>query len=381
MRIGVDARPLASRPAGIGHYLQEMLSAMAVVSGHEFILYAHRPIVFSPSNPNWRTRVHRSPKGTGPIWFQLYASRVAARDDVDLFWGAHFLLPPGLPKRIRSVITVYDLVPFLYPQTMRFTASLVYRRLLPPSLARADHVTVISHAVAADLQRTFHLAPDMISVIPPGVAPHFRPIERDTAVAHVARAFGVDRPYLLAVGTVEPRKNLLTLVRAIADLPLSLRQGIAVVIAGARGWKNSSLVAAATPLLREGTLRFLGYVPDADLAWLYSGAIALAYPSLYEGFGIPVIEAMACGTPVIASDIPVLREVAGEAAVFVPPLDTSRWSSAIADILEGASSRVALSTLGIARAAQFSYQASAQRMLDVFERLVRVDRADDFAPA
>ncbi len=368
MRIGVDARPLASTLAGIGHYLVELLSAMAPLSRHDFVLYAHRPVGFALPNARWRAELIRSP---GSAWLQLYGARLARQDGIDLFWGAHFLLPPRLPPRIRTVLTVYDLVPFLHPRTMRFSAYVLYRTLLKPSLMRADHITVISHSVAADLQRMFSLPPERMTVIPPGVAPHVRPHGREAATEHVARAFGIDRPYLLAVGTLEPRKNLLTLLRALTELPVAVRRRMTVLIAGTRGWKNSALDAAAAPLLREGTLHLLGYVPDAELPWLYSGALALVYPSLYEGFGIPVIEAMACGTPVIVSDIPVLREVAEQAAIFAPPLDVGQWSLAIGRILDDPAMRTELVERGKARATQFSYDVSARRMLDVFGQLVR----------
>lgn len=371
MRIGIDARPLTGTLTGIGHYLVEMLRALAEADPvHEFILYAHRPIAFSPPGPRWRTRVHQGMRGTGPIWLQLHGSRLAREDGIDIFWGAHFLLPLVLPRRIRAVMTVYDLVPFLYPQTMEFTNYLVIRLLLPPSLARADHVAVISHTGAADLQRLFRLTPDRITVVPPGVARRFHPLERADARARVAQAFGIGQPYLLAVGTLEPRKNLITLVRAVAALPRSVRSRAVVAIVGASGWKTSALRAAAAPLVREGAIRFLGYVAEADLPSLYAGATALLFPSLYEGFGIPVIEAMASGTPVVASDIPVLREVAGDAACFVPVVDPAGWANAVVRLLDDAALRATLVERGLHRAGQFTFDASARRMLDLWDRLV-----------
>lgn len=366
MRIGIDARPLIGQRTGIGNYLYGLLDALGRLDrAHEFILYSPRHIGFAPPNDLWRTRIHRGIKGTnGTLWLQWYGRRLMEDDRIDLCWGAHFLLPVRLDRRIPAVLTIYDLVPFLYPQTMELRNYLAMRVLLPPSVARSQHIMAISHTAARDLRLRLRVAEEKISVVPPGVAPQFVPTDPGLARARIAGTLGRAARYVLAVGTVEPRKNLITLIRAFGTLPPQARRQCGLVIAGAAGWRNSPIHDAAAPLVAEGTLRFLGYVPDDELPWLYAGADALCFPSLYEGFGMPVIEAMACGTPVIGSDIPVTREVAGDAALFVPPADPGAWAEAMA-WASAADRRGEFQARGRARAASFTFDASARRFLEI----------------
>lgn len=371
MRIGIDARPLLGQQTGIGKYVHGLLESLgAEGQGHEFILYTPRPLAFQRPNGRWSTHVHRGIDSiSGTLWLQLYGPRFADQDKLDLFWGAHFLLPLRLTPRIPAIVTVYDLVSFLFPETMEMRNYLALRLLLPRSLARAQRVVTISQTVAASLHESLGLAHEKIHVIPPGVGPQFTPRDPEEARTHVASAMGLTKPYMLAVGTVEPRKNIITIVKAFAALPPIVRNSMMLVVAGAGGWKNSPIHAAAGPLERDGTVRFLGYVSDADLPWLYAGATALLFPSLYEGFGMPIIEAMASGTPVIASDIPVIREVAGEAAVLVLPGDVRGWAQAVERTADDERTRNMLRERGFHRAARFTFEASARRLLEVCERL------------
>ncbi len=370
MRIGIDARPLLGRRTGIGNYVFGILQALdRVGDGHEFFLYSPRPLDVSLPGSRWCSRVHHGLAGAlGTVWLQWDGRRMAEQDRIDLFWGAQFLLPVWLHRRIPTVVTVYDLVPFLFPQTMELRNYLVMQSLLRASLRRAQHVIAISETARGDLHRILGVPLERTSVVPPGVALQFGPRDPDEARVRVARTLRVRVPYLLAVGTVEPRKNLLTLIRAYGALPSDFRRQHTLAIAGAAGWKNSEIHAAADPLVREGTVRFLGYVPDDELPWLYAGAMMLLFPSLYEGFGIPVIEAMACGVPVVASDIPVVREVAGDAAVLVPATDVQRWGETIVAVAGSPEERETLRARGHRRAAGFSFQESARRLLGVWKR-------------
>lgn len=373
MRIGVDARPLAGPPGGIRTYLSELLKAVLELdAGHEFILYAHRPVAFDATDGRVQVRIQRTLKGLGPLWLQLYGPRLAEEDAVDLFWGAHFLLPLRLPRRIPAAVTIYDLVPFLFPETMQLSNYLVTRIFLPPSLARAQRVIVISESVAAEVQRVFSISPNRISVVSPGVRAGFLPRNPVEARHRIAGRLGLDpqRPYLLSVGTVEPRKNLLTLVNALTRLPQSMRARFPFVIAGAPGWKMSALRNAAAPLVREGTVRFLGFVSRDDLPWLYAGAALFLFPSLYEGFGIPVVEAMASGVPVVASDIPVIREVASDAGVLVAPTASDAWAKAIEVLLDDPLRQARMRERGLSQAARYTFAQSAHRLLDVFDAFV-----------
>jgi alpha-1,3-rhamnosyl/mannosyltransferase len=368
MRIGIDARPLIGRRTGIGNYVFGILQVLdRVASGHEFFLYSPRALSVTLPGRRWYFRIHRGVKGTnGMLWLQWYGRKLAERDGIHLFWGAHFLLPVRLHRRIPAIVTVYDLVPFLFPQTMEPRNYLAMRLLLRASLRRAQHVMAISETVRRDLNQILKVPLEHISVILPGVAPQFGPRDPKEARNRVAHAFSLRTPYLLAVATVEPRKNLMALVRACGALPSAFRRQYTLAIAGAAGWKNLGIHAAADPFVREGSLRFLGYVPEDELPWLYAGAAMFLFPSLYEGFGIPVIEAMASGVPVVGSDIPVVHEVAGSAAVFVAPTAADAWAKAIVDLLDDPPRQAQLRERGLAQAAGYSFEQSTRRLLDVF---------------
>ena len=371
MRIGIDARALIGERAGIGRFLQGLLEALAHAEhGHEFFLYAYKPFAFDPPAGRWHVRIHRGGlRAGGAIWLQLYGGALAVRDAVDVFWGPAFHLPVFLPARIAALVTVHDLVHVFYPETMELRNYLAMHALLRPSLRRAQHISVDSQATAADLNTVLRVPSRKISVLYPGVGSAFRPRDPASARSRVGQLFGLSGPYVLAVATVEPRKNLITLVRAMAALPEQVRRRWPLVIAGSKGWKNGSLYAAAAPLLREGTVRFLGYVPDPDLPWLYAGATLFLYPSLYEGFGIPVVEAMACAVPVVASDISVCREIAGAAAVYLAPTDVGGWAEAIVRLMSDDARRRAMGATGIGQAARFTFEDSARRLLRMLECL------------
>ncbi|HXF81971.1 MAG TPA: glycosyltransferase family 1 protein [bacterium] len=339
-------------------------------TAHEFILLTSRPITFAPPGPNWRVRRFRGPKGTNGLpWLQLYGPWLLRRERIDVFWGPHFLVP--LLTSVPALVTVHDLVYRFFPQTMERYNYLAFRTQFAPSLQRARHITTVSRTTADDLQQTMGVAPSKVTVVYPGVAKPFYPRDPEEAARRVAAAFGLRSRYLLAVSTLEPRKNLPTLLRAFAALPEALRRTCPLVVAGYRGWKSTETLAAAAALERNGSVRLLGYVSDADLPWLYAGATALVFPSRYEGFGLPVVEAMACGIPAVISDIPVLREVAGDAAVFVPPMDDRAWTDAILAMIEDAPRRAALREAGLRRAGRFSYASSARQILGILEGLAR----------
>lgn len=372
MKIGIDARPLVRRRTGIGRFLGGLLAALSRDDrGYDYILYSPRHIDFSIPNPRWRTRMVPGIRGLkGSLWLQLVGKQLAERDEVDVFWGPAFHLPVLLDRRIPAMVTVHDLVHVFSPQTMEWQNYMLMKLLLRPSLWRAQHITADSESTAQDLQRRMHVEAGKISVVYPGVTSDFSPRDREEARRYVAAAFGQDGPYLLTVSTLEPRKNLNTLLRAFALVPAGIRSHLRLLIAGAKGWKNSSIYATAAPLLAEGSVRFLGYVSDDDLPWLYAGAALFLFPSVYEGFGIPIAEAMASGVPAIVSDIPVSREVAADAARFVDPLDASGWARAVEELLDDSRQQETLRQRGVQVAAAFTCHRSAERLLTVVERVV-----------
>lgn len=268
MRIGIDARALIGQRAGISKFVLGILDVFGRQDWeHEFILYAHKPFAFDPPNPRWRACVYRGVPGTrgGAAWLQLYGRLLAKRDGIDVYWGPVFHLPILFAGQIPSVVTVHDLVHLFFPKTMELRNYVLMKLFLRPSLWCAHHVTADSEATARDLGRHMGVPSRKITVIYPAASREFQPRDPEQAHRRIREVFGVDDPYLLSVATLEPRKNLQTLIRAFAMLPESVRRRWPLVIAGGSGWKNSSLYEAAAPLVQEGTVRFLGYVADADL--------------------------------------------------------------------------------------------------------------------
>jgi glycosyltransferase involved in cell wall biosynthesis len=202
-----------------------------------------------------------------------------------------------------------------------------------------------------------------------GVAGRYKPQDQTKAAEYVSRKYGVPPRYMAFAGTVEPRKNLSLLVKALGILKFSDRLDCPLLVAGASGWKDSPLFRdIRTAGLTEGDVRFIGYIPDEDMPLLYGGAQVFLFPSLYEGFGLPPVEAMACGAPVIASDAPCMPEVLGDAAILEPLTSPERFATAILRVLADDQVRAVLRAKGIQRAQCFRYESSVRELLEIFEK-------------
>jgi glycosyltransferase involved in cell wall biosynthesis len=337
---------------------------------------------------------------------RLSAELLARAPDV-LFVPAH-VLPLGAPLRrgMRTVVTIHDMGYLRYPEA-HTAAQRLYLRLSTIWSARAaSQLIAISGATRDDLLRFAGVSPAKITVVHHGLSPRFRPVTDAAALAAVQRRYGIAdtgqgehpsqgehkvRPYILYVGTVQPRKNLVRLIEAFAQLddrrpttddrrlatladeqrssfvlrPSSDATAIQLVIAGKRGWLTESIERRAAELGIADRVRFTGYVDDGDLPALLSGALAFVLPSLYEGFGMPVLEAMACGAPVLASNTSALPEVAGDAALLVDPTDTAAIAAGLARLATDAGLRAELRARGLARAAQFTWERCAEETLVV----------------
>jgi glycosyltransferase involved in cell wall biosynthesis len=316
-RVGIDARMLGVRPKGIGRYIWELCKAIdRAMPEAEFFLYSRTPTGLPRISPRWHERVDSSVAAKrlpNSVWGALRAGFLTRSDDLSVFWGGTGLLPlVGL--RARSVLTVYDLVYSLEPRTTSRRARWAARLFFRASARKADCIVCISNGSARRFAAFLGRGAD--AVIRPGVSEAFRK-RSEAEILPALNALRVARPYLLAVGTWEPRKGLQRLIPAFLSLAdEGLLQSHTLVLAGERGWKDGPIAQ----LVRRGggRIRSLGFVDDERLAVLYSGADALVFPSSYEGFGIPVLEARACGTRVVATDLPELREAGGDDAIYVP---------------------------------------------------------------
>ena len=325
MRVGVDARLLAEPVTGIGRYTVEMLSALAGQAA-DFRIYAPKPVVTGQwDRPNQQIRSAAFQHRIGKmLWSQTLLPWWAARDRVDVFWGTTHRLPRWLPADIARVVTIHDMVWKYAGDTMRPLSRLVEQRLMPEALRLADRVVADSHSTAAALEAEYPWLAGRLRVVHLGISALAAPDRQ------ILQEFRIDRPYVLFVGTLEPRKNLRRLLQAFARLPEAVRAGNLLVIAGGRGWGKENVEALVEQLGLQDCVRQTGYVSDAGLSALYAQARCLAMPSLYEGFGLPLLEAMSFGVPVLTSSSSSLPEVAGDAGLLVDPLDVDSISRGLA---------------------------------------------------
>lgn len=362
MRIGIDAR-LWGGPGsgGIGRYTRSLVETLVGLAPDEqWVLYFDRPASAVPPGAEarclpWRRRL---------VWTLWAAPRDLARRPVDLFHAVTgFELPPT--RAARLVTTVHDVIPLRFPHLAPRRHRWAVRMLLPGALRRAARVIAVSEATRRDLLARYRLPPGKVVVVPEAASPRFgRPAEAE--LTRVRARYGLEAPYVLFVGVLEPKKNLPALLEAVARLCRAGAWGPSrLVVAGATGWGTDDLEARVARLGLDGVVRWLGPVPEADLPAVYAGALAFAFPSLWEGFGLPVLEAMAAGTPVVASRRGAIPEVTAGAALLVDP-DPPALAEALGQVLADPGLRARLREAGLARARAFSWERTARETLAVY---------------
>ena len=272
---------------------------------------------------------------------------------------------PPFRRRCPAIITVGDLGFLRYPETVTAESAAYYGQI-GQAVYSAEHILTYSESSAEDLRTLLEVPSSKITIVPLAPEPRCQPVAEPAAA--LAR-LGVSRPYVLFVGTIEPRKNLTTLLQAFAAIA-DRHDGLSLVVAGRRGWLDSPVYRLVSELRLGERVRFLGSVAGSDLPALYSGAELLAFPSLHEGFGLPVLEAMACGCPVLCSNSSSLPEVAGDAAWLLPPTDAAAWAGALDEALTAPATRARLAEAGRARAAAFTWQATAEQTYEVYRRVL-----------
>ena len=371
MRVVIDYTPALRQAAGIGRHTRELVAALvplAASSPHaELRLVAYGDAPAQPV-PLPLRRVPLANRWLTAAWYRgglpLPADWLSG--GTDLYHASDFTLPPL--HHARGLLTVHDLsflaVPNCADQGLRRFLS----RAVPRSIARAYHVLADSDSTRRDLMRLLHVDPAHITVVYPGVEARFTRIS-DAARLHALRGhYGLDdSPFVLGLGTLEPRKNWDGLIRAWNDLR---RAGLPhhLVIGGGKGWLAEPIFAAAQASPWRDAIHFIGFVDDADLPALYSAADVFAFPSHYEGFGIPVLEAMACGTPVVCANNSSLPEAAGEAAALVDGRDDQALAEALRRVLQDSGWRTHLQAAGLLQARRFSWSAAAQTLWQTYER-------------
>jgi glycosyltransferase involved in cell wall biosynthesis len=376
LKIGIDYTVALRQGGGIGRYTRGLITTLAQLDRqHNYTL------MFTPDAPptglqhfqaypnfNYR-RYPLSERWMTIGWHRLYLPLPVEwfAGAVDLFHSPNFILPPS--RRAKTLLTVHDLSFVRHPQGAVDKLRRWLENVVPRSLDRADHVLADSESTKQDLMDVFNVPTVKITVVGAGVEDRFRPVRDLQLLDTVRRRYNLpsSQKIILSLGTLEPRKNFTGLIQAFAKSPVSKTHHL--VIAGGKGWLYNDIFAAAETSPVADRIHLIGFVADHDLPALYSLADIFAYPSHYEGFGIPVIEAMACGTPVVCANNSSLPEVAGEAAVQVTATDTTALAEALQQLAVDIPLRKKAVDSGFTQARNYSWPAAAERLLNVYRRI------------
>lgn len=374
--IGIDYTAAYEQGAGIGRYVRELVRALAAHDGQTSYRLFVAGAVSESLPPAPGSNFSWCPTHISPLWFARLWHRAQLPLPVEVFTGrirlyhaTDFTLPPVLPGT-RTLLTVHDLSFVRAPETATPVLKAYLDRIVPRSVRRADHVLADSQATKNDLIELYGTPPDKISVLLSGVNPEFAPVTDPAARKEACQRYNIpEHPYILSIGTVQPRKNYARLAQALAALGPEW-QDVHLVIVGGRGWLDSPIYQTVADLGLNERIHFVGFARDEDLPAIYSAATGLAYPSLYEGFGFPVLEAMACGIPVVTSKVSSIPEVAGDAALLVDPYDVDDLTDALRRLLADSQLRGDLVKRGFEQAARFTWAQAAQQLKNIYDRML-----------
>ncbi|MBI3921151.1 MAG: glycosyltransferase family 4 protein [Armatimonadetes bacterium] len=373
MRIAIDCRTLLERKTGDRTYTMNLVRHLPEVAPeHEFVLLFHRNPEESREAPSFLTDLKATlyvlPSLSPRLWTAVSLPRFARREQIDLL-HLQYIVPPLRPCKL--VTTIHDMSFYRFPDSFPLKDRILLQKLIPWSARAANRVLTGSASSCQDIIEICKVAADRVAVIPYGVDDHFQPVREASEIQAMCDGLGIRQPYLLFVGVLQPRKNLTRLLQAYQRVRTSKPQIPDLVIAGKRGWMEKEIFETVETLALSGSVQFVDYVPDEMLPTLYSAAKLLIYPSLYEGFGLPVVEAMACGTPVVTSNLSSLPEVAGGAAVLVDPRNVDSIAEGIRQVLEASGESLErMRASGVQQAAGFSWLNTARLTAEVYRSVL-----------
>ena len=363
--IGFISYALDRAPGGIGRYTKELMGALREAGTGLTVLQAGRTSTDAVSLPGARLLPGLLTVGQVQIAWNAWRRRLALVHDPT---GSMPLFVTGA----RRVATIHDVIPYIYPETCTKLDWLIYRFWLPLAVRRLDAILTDSQQSKKDIVTHLSVKKEKVFVIPCAANDRYRPLDKNDIQAALAR-YEINEPYILYVGSLEARKNLPRLLQAYAQLRQRLQKW-KLVIVGARKWKFSPIFETIQRLDLGSDIHFTGYIEEQDLPALYNGADLFVFPSLYEGFGLPVLEAMACGTPVVTSNSSSLPEVAGDAAILVDPYKVEAIAEAMQRVLSDSALATAMRKKGLAQATKFTWARAAKETMAVYEQVLAKDR-------
>ncbi len=368
-QIGINAHLLSGqdsyRRAGIHHYISRLLQGLRQAMGDfRLTVFANntRDLVGWPAGAIVTTRWPTANPLIRIMWEQVAWPWYAARHQLDLLHSMAFVTPLNNPCPI--VVTVYDLSFIHHPDHFPPLKRSYLTRQTKRSCRTARRIVAISESGRRDIHELFGVPLERIDVVPPGVDATFRLIN-EAEVEAFRRRERLPKRFFLHVGTLQPRKNIPLLIEAFAQMP---RQDVGLVLVGGEGWSFDQIYRRVEEMDLRDRIRFAGYVPDLDLPLWYNAAAALVFPSVYEGFGMPVSQAMACGTPVIAAKTSAVPEAAGEAALYFDPQDVSALAEHMVTVLDDSGTRATMRQVGLNQARKYSWQEAGEKMITIYQR-------------
>lgn len=372
MRVAIDAHSVGAKLAGNESYAVNLIEALAQIDNvNDYTLYVTTDEAYNRFHQRWPNfRVHRTLPHTPLIRIPLTLSAELRKHPVDVL-HVQFTAPPFCPCPV--VVSVHDLSFEHLPETFLRRSRTQLRLTVRHSARRADRILTLSEHTRSDVIQTYKIDPAKVTAIPLAAPAHFGPVTDAKELQRVRHNYGIDGDYVLSVGSIQPRKNLVRLIQAYAALR-SAHTGNSfpkLVMVGKRGWLYDETLRALETTGVKDSIVLTGYVPEADLPALYSAALCFVYPSYFEGFGLPPLEAMQCGTPVVVGNATSLPEVVGDAGLKVDPFDVSAITAGIGDLINNSKLREELRIKGLERAAMFDWRDTARQTLKVYEQVAR----------
>jgi len=372
MHIAINCLAVPPRPYGGGNYIRRLVGHLSKIdTDNQYTVYvsstnSHH---FSELGPNFNFVSSYSHRPLRILWEQTGLPRDLSHRKIDVFHGPAFVSP--WVKVCPQVTTIFDMTWFLFPEKHTFVKRHYFKTMIPRSVRQSDVIIAISESVKKDIVRILDVPPEKVEVTYLGKEESFKPVRSAERLGRVRAKYGLTGKAVLFVGVVEPRKNLVRLIQAFTRLK-ALHGDYRLVIAGGFGWDYKEVLKAARESgIRERVL-FTGFIPDEDLPELYNAAEVFVYPSLYEGFGLPVLEAMACGIPVITSNVSSMPEVAGDAGILVDPRSTADLAQALDRVLADSTLRKQMREKGLERSRLFSWEKTARQTLEIYRQVGRV---------
>ena len=374
MRVGISALQLARANSGIGQYIYNLISRLLLIDEGDFYIYTSR----GNARQEWkhlngvviREFEFKKHQVARRNLFELFTfGRVLERDRLSVFWAPDAKIPLIMPCKLPIIVTVHDLAIFKEANTYQKSRVIYWRKLFRRAVGTASRIVAISNTTKQDLVDIMGVNPEKIVVVYNGVDERYRVSCYSQSLDDIRRKYLLPPKYLLFVGIISPRKNLSTLLKSLALLKTKYRMQHKLVIVGEKGWLYRDVFRLVSTLGLEQSVIFTGFIDDVDLPAVYRMADVFVYPSLYEGFGLPVVEAMASGVPVVTSARSALPEVAGDAALLVDPRDAVQIGDAVYRVLTDPSLRQRLISKGLSRSREFSWEDAAQKLHKLFTEL------------